>query len=177
MTNAMTATVQLPPAGRYRIDPARSTITFRTRHMFGLGQVRGSFALSSGEITVTEPVARSSAHAEIAADSFETGNQARDDMIRSGKYLDTANHPTIRFTSHGVAETDSGWSLTGELTVRGTQRPVRLDIDRCGVDSGELTVRAVTRIDRKEFDITAQPGMTGRYLDLTLELAANGTPQ
>jgi len=32
----------IPPAGRYRIDPARSTITITTRHLFGLGPVRAT---------------------------------------------------------------------------------------------------------------------------------------
>lgn len=177
MASVQTRPIKIPAAGRYRIDPARSTITFRTRHMFGLGRVRGSFALNNGEITVTDPLTHSVTHAEVAADSFTTGNNARDSVIRSAKYLDTANHPTIRFTSQGVSEPDGGWALTGDLTVRGTQCPVRLDIEHCGIDSGELVVRAVTRIDRTEFDITAQPGMTGRYLDLTLDLVANGTPQ
>jgi polyisoprenoid-binding protein YceI len=35
------AAVQAPPAGRYAIDPAGSSVTFVTKHMFGLGKVRG----------------------------------------------------------------------------------------------------------------------------------------
>ncbi len=31
-----------------RIDPARSTVTFKTRHFFGLGRARGSFEFSEG---------------------------------------------------------------------------------------------------------------------------------
>jgi len=48
MTDA-TSDVQLPAVGTYRIDPSTSTITFTTRHMFGLGAVKGSFDLNSGD--------------------------------------------------------------------------------------------------------------------------------
>jgi polyisoprenoid-binding protein YceI len=37
-----------PPLGRYRIDARSSAVRFRTRHMFGLAPVRGSFAVRAG---------------------------------------------------------------------------------------------------------------------------------
>jgi polyisoprenoid-binding protein YceI len=91
----------VPQLGRYGIDPAHSAVTFRTRHLFGLAPVRGSFAIRSGTVDVTEPVSASGIHAEV----------------------------------------DAGW----------------------------FAARATTRIDRTEFGVTAQRGMAGRYLDLTVE--------
>jgi polyisoprenoid-binding protein YceI len=44
--------VQAPPAGRYAIDPAGSSVTFVTKHMFGLGKVRGRLEVIRGVITV-----------------------------------------------------------------------------------------------------------------------------
>lgn len=167
-----TPSITIPAAGHYTIDRSRSAITFRTRHMFGLGAVSGSFALSSGEIDVRDPVTRSTVVAEIAADSFTTGNSTRDNAVHSRQYLDVANHPTIRFASKDLTESGGSWTLGGTLLVRHVERPVQLAIEHCEVDGGTLTARATTRIDRKEFDITAQPGMTGRYLDLTLDVVA-----
>src|SRR5580700_10378647 len=37
-----------PQLGHYEIDPGSSRISFRTRHMFGLAPVRGTFAIRSG---------------------------------------------------------------------------------------------------------------------------------
>jgi len=37
-----------PQLGRYDIDRERSTVTFRTRHLFGLAPVRGTFTLKAG---------------------------------------------------------------------------------------------------------------------------------
>lgn len=75
--------VQLPPAGTYEVDPARSSLTFTTRHMFGLGKVTGTFQLESGTVTVAEPVTRSTAQAVVEAGSFRTGTPRRDDHVRS----------------------------------------------------------------------------------------------
>lgn len=52
---------QPPPAGRCVVDPANSTVTFVTRHMFGLGTVRGRFVLSQGSVVVAERAEDSSA--------------------------------------------------------------------------------------------------------------------
>ena len=46
---------QAPPTGHYAIDSAGSSVTFVTWHMFGLARVRGTFAVTRGELTVAEP--------------------------------------------------------------------------------------------------------------------------
>jgi polyisoprenoid-binding protein YceI len=37
-----------PRPGRYEIDTSCSAVTFRTRHLFGLAPVRGSFTIRAG---------------------------------------------------------------------------------------------------------------------------------
>jgi polyisoprenoid-binding protein YceI len=45
---------QAPQAGRYALDPARSSVTFETRHMFGLGRVRGTLEVTGGTARATK---------------------------------------------------------------------------------------------------------------------------
>ena len=47
---------QTPQLGRYEIDASQSRVTFRTRQMFGLGPVRGTFAIRSGTADIAEPL-------------------------------------------------------------------------------------------------------------------------
>ncbi|WP_240519368.1 YceI family protein [Amycolatopsis antarctica] len=171
-TENATDRIDIPLAGRYVIDTGRSTVDFTTRHLFGLAPVRGSFSVRDGRITVTEPVFGSSVEAAVDATSFRTGNSARDKVVHSGRYLDTDRYPAITFSSIALKQSGTDWTLNGTLTVREVTRPVELAIRHAesGVDG--LTVRADTRIDRTDFGLTAQKGMTGRYLDLTLHLAA-----
>jgi polyisoprenoid-binding protein YceI len=155
-----------PQLGRYQIDPRSSTVRFRTRHLFGLGPVRGSFAIRAGTVEIAEPLTASRVRAEIDAASFRTGNPARDAAVRSARLLDAGAHAVMTFAS----ERTDGSTLTGTLTVRGVTRPVTLSIEQPAVDPGSFTARASTRIDRTDFGVTASRGLAGRYLDLTLEV-------
>jgi polyisoprenoid-binding protein YceI len=155
-----------PRLGRYAIDTNRSSITFRTRHVFNLLPVRGSFAIRGGTIEVSEPLGESRLHVEVEAASFDSGNAQRDKDIRSAKFLDTDRHPLITFVSDGVDTT----AISGTLTACGVERPVSLSIVHSQVLAETFTVRATTRVDRTEFGVTAAGLMAGRHLDLTLEV-------
>ncbi len=162
----------IPPAGRYTIDPTRSTIRFDTRHLFGLGGVRGTFGIQAGSVEVADPVSDSTASVEVDATSFATGNGNRDTTVRSPKFLDTDNHPAIRFQGDGVRQTDNGWQITGTLTVREQSRPIALDVSEMSGTDGALSARATCRIDRYEFGIEAMRGMAARHLTISIEINA-----
>jgi len=157
-----------PQPGHYDIDPGRSRVTFATRHLFGLGRVRGSLAVRGGSADVADPIAASAVYAEIETASFRTKNPARDGSVLSRRFLDPAGHPVMTFRSDRIEA--GGQVVTGTLTVRGTSRPVTLTITRCEVSRGSFTARATARIDRTEFGITAARGLAARYLDLTMEV-------
>ena len=155
-----------PQLGRYEIDTGGSAVTFRTRHLFGLAPVRGTFAIRTGTIDVAEPLADSAVYAEIEASSFRTGNGQRDPVVRSARLLDAGRHPLITFRSEGIDH----WVLAGALTVRGVTRPVNLTVELAGVSPRSFAARATARVDRTEFGVTAYRGLAGRYLDLSLEV-------
>lgn len=93
--------VRLPARHTCRIDPARSSIEFTTRHMFGPDGVTGSFAVRKGELIVQDPTGTSSVRAVVDATSFETGDARRDAKVRSAKFLDTATHPDLALSAIG----------------------------------------------------------------------------
>ncbi|WP_277035960.1 YceI family protein [Actinacidiphila oryziradicis] len=55
----------------------------------------------------------------VEAASFKTGNQQRDDHVRSSDYLDVARHPEIGFRSRLLERPGAGATLQGELTACG----------------------------------------------------------
>jgi polyisoprenoid-binding protein YceI len=154
-----------PRIGQYEIDTRHSAISFRTRHLFGLAPVRGSFAIRSGTVRVAEPLAGSAISAEIDAASFRTRNSQRDRAVRSSVFLDADSHPSMTFATVRI----SGSVIAGTLTVRGVTKPVSLTVQEITVVPEGFTTRASTRIDRTEFGVTAARGLAGRYLDLTIE--------
>ncbi len=166
------ATVQIPAAGTYRLDPQASTIGFATRHMFGLGRVTGTFRLISGEITIADPVTASTASAVIDASSFQTGNGTRDKDVKSANFLHVGEHPQITFTSTELAQDGDRWLLRGQITVRETSTPAELVVTEARSDADSLFVKATTRIDRYAHGLTKKKGLADRYLDLTITARA-----
>ena len=171
----MTTTTAVPETlspGTYRIDEERCLITFRTRHLFGLGPVRGTFRVRSGEIRLAEQVGHSAVRATVDAGSFRTGNPARDRAVRSARLLDTAGHPVFTFTSTQVAESGGRWVVRGRLVVRDAEHPVELAIEQAQADGPRLTIVASADIDRYAFGVTAMKGLAGRRLSCRLEIEA-----
>ncbi|MFD6023360.1 YceI family protein [Streptomyces griseoluteus] len=163
----------LPAAGAYEIDQAASTVRFDTRAMFGLLPVRGTFAIGHGRITVADPAEESLVHVAIEAGSFESGNQQRDDHVRSSDYLDVARHPEIGFRSQRLERSGTGATLYGELTVCGVIRPIAVTLGTVAHEGKRMTASGTTTIDRYAFGITKAKGMTGRHLKITLEVVAH----
>jgi polyisoprenoid-binding protein YceI len=158
--------VTIPPLGRYEIDPAGSTLAFRTRHLFGLAPVRGTFTIRGGTVDIVEPLTASAVHAEIEAGSFRTRNPQRDASVRARRVLDAEHRPVISFDSERPGTRD----ILGTLTVRGVTRAVRLQVTDVTLAPDSFTVRATARIDRIEFGVTAYRGLAGRYLGISLEV-------
>jgi polyisoprenoid-binding protein YceI len=162
-----------PPAGTYQIDPDRSTVAFRTRHMFGLAAVRGRFAVASGEIVVAEAPEDSTVSAVVDLAAFHTGNAMRDRTVRSGAYLDVARQPTAGYVSTGLERVaDQAWRVHGGLTIHGLTVPTVLDVDVPTWDGTQLHLRAHTTVDRYAFGITRGKGITGRYLEMEFNVVA-----
>jgi polyisoprenoid-binding protein YceI len=158
-TSRTVAGHEVPPAGRWAIDPAHSHVDFIVRHMM-ISKVRGRFREFSGDICIDEIPERSSVEAIIRAASIDTGDEERDRHLRSAEFLDVEHHPEIRFRSVSLRPTDQDhWKLTGELTIRGVTRPVTLLVEYCGtaVDPWGNTRAAFLasgEINREDFAIT-----------------------
>jgi polyisoprenoid-binding protein YceI len=174
MTVGDAPSLAVPTAGRYRVDPQRSTVTYSGRHMFGLGAVKATFTIAaSGELLVADPVAASTVVVSVDAGSFRSDKSRRDDHVRSASLLDAATYPNITFTSDGLREQGAGWLLDGALTAHGQTVPVQVVIDRATNEGDGVRVHAhVERLDRYAFGVTKVKGMAGRYLDLDLDVFA-----
>jgi polyisoprenoid-binding protein YceI len=172
----MTATIEIPLAGDYRIDLSRSAVRFTTRHMFGLGRVRGTFQLREGHIHIADPLLGSSARATIAAASIDTRNSARDATVRS-QYLETEDFPDIAFVSTQLEEDGPEWVLRGRLMVHGQTRPIDITIQQVRQEGHQVHVTAACTVDRYEFGITKMKGATGRRLAMTLDIWADSSTQ
>jgi len=73
-------------AGTWDIDPVHSHIGFEARHMF-VSKVRGRFETFEGQIITAADPLQSSATLTVQMNSVTTGNQTRDDDLRSDNFF------------------------------------------------------------------------------------------
>jgi polyisoprenoid-binding protein YceI len=116
----------------YKIDPARSTIAFKVRHM--LGTAKGKFTRFNGTIGVDrEQPDTSSVTVSIQAASIDTGIAKRDDHLRTADFFDVQKFPEITFKSQKVNRTGPNTGeIVGNLTMHGVTREITLNVQLLG---------------------------------------------
>jgi len=144
--------------GVWDIDPVHSEVSFVVRHMV-VSKVRGRFGRFEGTIVLAGEPLQSSVEARIEAASVDTNNEQRDAHVRSGDFLDTENHPSITFVSTGVRSERDRFLVDGDLTIRGTTRPVTLTLEPNGFTPDpyggtRAGFTAHTEIDRTDFGVS-----------------------
>src|ERR1700733_14969174 len=144
-------------AGTWAIDPVHSEVGFSARH-FGVSKVKGRFDKYEGSFVTGEDPLASSVTATIDATSINTNQEQRDAHIRSADFFHVEDHPTITFVSTGIKEDGDEYLLEGDLTIRGTTKPValKLELNGFGPDAYGGTragFTATTDINRTDFGV------------------------
>ena len=155
-----TAAVQIPGyvAGTWTIDTVHSEVSFVVRHMM-VSKVRGRFDKFEGTITTAPDPLQSTVTATVDLSSVNTGNETRDNHIRSEDFFHIEKHPAMTFRSTGLRPEGGNFLLDGDLTIRGTTKPVtlKLEINGFGPDAYGGTragFSATTEINRNDFGVS-----------------------
>ena len=149
----------LAQTSTWNIDPAHSTAQFTVRHL-GISNVTGSFTKVTGTVVLDDrDITHSEVSAAIAVDSVDTRVEARDKDLKSPHFFEVEKYPTIEFKSKKIVSSGGKLQVIGDLTIHGTTRDVRLDVDG---PTPELTdpwgnlrrgISATTTINRKDFNL------------------------
>ena len=142
-------------AGTWAIDPVHSEVSFVVRHMM-VSKVRGRFDKFEGTITTAPDPLQSSVNATVDLSSVNTGEPNRDNHIRSADFFEVESHPTMTFRSTGVRHDGNDFLVDGDLTIRGTTKPVtlKLEINGFGPDAyggTRVGFSATTDINRTDW--------------------------
>jgi polyisoprenoid-binding protein YceI len=132
-----------PAAGNWRVDPARSYVSFSAR---AAGRhVRGRLPLT-GRVLITEPVEGSTAWLAASAGRVSTGSRTLDRELAGPSFLDAWAFPEISFRSELLAWVPAGWRAVGRLRVKGTEHELacQLDLDRDSEPAGDSPYVRVT---------------------------------
>jgi polyisoprenoid-binding protein YceI len=140
---------------RWRIDPARSQVEFRTPTFWGLMIVKGHFERYDGTLDLRREPA---IELTIEADSLNTDNKMRDKHLRSGDFFGVANQPQVRYVSDTARLDGERLTVSGHLYAAGESMPLEVGATLRPVD-GELEVDATASAD--QFALGMSHGMLG----------------
>ena len=118
----------------------------------------------------------------VRAASLTTGNEQRDGHLRSADFFDAETHPEITFVSTAITpRRGNDYAVTGDLTIRGTTRPVTFDVEFLGLYQGfqgrRAGFHATTKLNREDWgltwNVTLETGgwLVGKEIKLEIDLA------
>jgi polyisoprenoid-binding protein YceI len=169
--------------GAWKIDPVHSEVSFTVRHLM-VSKVRGRFGDFGGTIVIADDAHESRVEAVIALASIDTGNEGRDDHIRSADFFDVDQYPELTYRSTGVRADGDDFIVDGELSLHGVTKQVPLHVEVAGFQAstpfGDTRVgfSATAEINRDDFGITFNTVLEGggvglgRKIQIALEIQA-----
>ena len=146
----LTETRRELPTGTWALDGVHSTIGFELPYLAGI--FRGTFKdveakLSEDSLTGVARVA-----------SVDVKDENLTAHLQSPEFFDVERHPELTFASNSIERTGDELKVGGEITIRGTTKPVEL----VGTIAGPITdgygrervnITLETIVDRTEFGL------------------------
>ncbi len=137
--------------GTWTLDPAQTTVTFRTKAMWLL-PVKGTAKAASGAAKV-DADGKVEGRLSIDMKSISTGMAKRDQHLQTADFFDTEKYPTMEFELSGVRAQGDGLALDGQLRLHGQEQPVSL-VARVSVEGERATIAAsIDDLDRRRWGI------------------------
>jgi polyisoprenoid-binding protein YceI len=165
----------------YKIDPEHVSLMFSMQHD-KWAKYQGTIRTIKGEIFFDKvDVAKSSVKVEMATESVDTLDKARDSELQGNNgFLNAANFPKISFESTNVVKTgDKSGKIVGNLSMAGATKSVPLDVTFDGEAisnwDGQMRVgfSATGKLNTSDFGMTGLAALDiGPVLDFTIEVEA-----
>jgi len=155
--------------GNWNTDAAKAKVAFSVKGP--LGTVHGEFTglKATIQFDVKNPGA-GSITASIDANTVSTGIGMRNHHLKSEEqFLNTDKYREISFHSKKIEKTGNGYIASGDLTIKGVSKPVRIPFTfapggKNGVFKGQFVIK------REDFNIGKPGGSTGDDVTISLEV-------
>jgi polyisoprenoid-binding protein YceI len=137
----------------WTLDPAGSSVSLRSKTMWGLVTVRGAFGELAGNAEIV-PGGAARGRLEIGAASLNTKNARRDRHLASADFFNAAEHPSIVADLASATRTGDRVAVQGTLTVAGEARPLSFTATLADATPAAFTLRAEgVVVDRADFGL------------------------
>jgi polyisoprenoid-binding protein YceI len=155
----MAATATAVPTGTWNVDPAHSSVKFSVKHL-GIATVRGEFTEFDGTLEIGDDLASARAYGTVKTASVYTNEETRDADLRSENFFHAELHPELAFESTAIRPRDAeSFEIEGNLTMRGTTRPITLKAEVEGTESDlwgneRVGLEVTGELDRTDWGMT-----------------------
>ncbi|EHD21021.1 Protein yceI [Brenneria sp. EniD312] len=164
-------------AADYKFDKEgqHAFIQFRINHL-GYSWIYGGFNDFDGTFTFDEKnPAADKVNVTINTNSVDTNHAERDKHIRSADFLNVSKFPQATFTSTEVKKDGDEYDITGNLTLNGVTKPVKLDAKLIGQGNDpwgnyRAGFEAEGTIKLKDFNITNDLGPASQEVELIISV-------
>ena len=167
-------------ADKYALDPTHTFVVFKITDM-GYAHIVGWFTGVAGQLTFDPAdVTKSTLNVTIKTASIDTHFAQRNKDLMSPDFLNVAEFPEMTFKSTSIEKTgDKEGKVTGELTLLGVTKPVRMDVTFNKISPNPFNkntptagFEAHTAIKRSDFGMKAEIPNIGDEIDISIDAQA-----
>jgi polyisoprenoid-binding protein YceI len=118
---------------KWGIDTTHTEVQFKVKHLV-IATVTGFFKKFSGQVeTDREDFDGASVAFSLDVNSIDTNQADRDTHLKSPDFFAAAEYPTVDFSGTLVKLGGNDYQLNGDLTLRGTTKPVTMAVEFGGI--------------------------------------------
>lgn len=162
----------------FLIDEFHTYPHFAIDHM-GFSTLYGRFDQTNGKIIIDRANNNGYIDISISAVSVNTGNEKRDEHLRSADFLNISENPKIIYKSTNISFVGNDRAkVEGNLTLMGVTKPVSLDVQRIHCGNNPVTnqytcgFEATASIKRSDFGSTFDYPNVGDNMKLWFDVEA-----
>ena len=149
-------------SGTYTLDPTHTDVLVEWTH-FGFSKPSAHFGITEGKLVYdADDASKSSVEVTIPVTAIDTFVPKLDEHLKGADFFDAGKFPTATFKSTSVAAAGTNkLTVTGDLTVKGTTKPVTLDVTINGAGEHPMMklpsvgFDATTTLKRSDFGVGA----------------------
>ena len=152
----------------WKINNDKTQMDFKIKGPFGM--VNGSLKNLSGSIVFDENnLSSSRIDVTTDANSIKTGNGMRDRHLKKEEWFNPAKFPIIHFVSQSFSKSNSGFEVTGTLTMKDISKPLSFPFvfehtDKTGTFKSSFT------INRLDFGVGEKSFTVGNDVTISLQV-------
>jgi polyisoprenoid-binding protein YceI len=143
------------PTGVWKSDPVHSNVDFSVKHMV-VATYRGGF--SDFDVTLANEDGEPRLYGAARVDSVDVRDETQRGHLLAPDFFDAELHPEITFASTAIRRDGEELIVEGDLTIKGTTKPVEARGHIAGpvshpVGGERIGIDLQTTVDRTEFGL------------------------